>query len=59
MMAKRKSLYFISALYCPVFLIMEPGKTWTQGLFFCLAHLPTMAKYTGPSLLARLQSDRL
>lgn len=59
MMAKRKFLYFISVLYCPVFLIMEPKKTWKQGLFFCVAHLPTMDKYTGPSLLARLQSDYL
>lgn len=59
MMAKRKLLYFISELYCPVFLIMEPGKTWNQGLFFCLAHLATMDKCTGPSLLARLQSDDL
>lgn len=42
MMAKRKFLYFISVLYCPVFLIMEPGKTGNPGLFFCLAHLPTM-----------------
>lgn len=57
MMAKRKFLYFISVLYCPVFLIMEPGKTWNQHLFFFSAHLPTMDKYTGPSLLAELQSD--
>lgn len=55
-MAKRKFQYFMSVLYCPVFLIMEPGKTWNQGLCFCLAHLPTMDEYTGPSLLARLQS---
>lgn len=59
MMAKRKFLYFISVLYCPVFLIIEPRKTWKQGLFFCLAHLPTMDKYPGPSLLARLWSDYL
>ena len=59
MMAKRKFLYFISVLYCPVFLIMEPGKTWNQGLFFCLVHLPTTDKNTGPSLLARLRSDDL
>lgn len=59
MMAKRKFLYFISVLYCPVFLIMEPGKTWNQHLFFFSAHLPTMDKYTGPSLLAKLQSDYL
>lgn len=59
MMAKRKFLYFISVLYCPVFLIMEPGKTWNQGQFFCLVHLPTTDKNTGPSLLAKLQSDDL
>lgn len=59
MMAKRKFLYFICVLYCPVFLIMEPGKTWNQGLFFCLVHLPTTDKNTGPSVLAKLQSDDL
>lgn len=59
MMAKRKFLYFISVLYCPVFLIMQPGKTWKQELFFCLAHLTTMDKYSGPSPLARLQSGCL
>lgn len=42
MMAKRKFLYFISVLYCPIFLITEPGKTGSLGLFFCPAHLPTM-----------------
>lgn len=41
---KRKFLYFISVLYCPVFLIMEPGKIWNQGQFFCLVHLPTTDK---------------
>lgn len=48
---KRKFLYFISVLYCPVFLIMEPGRHGTRSQFFCLVHLPTTDKNTGPSLL--------
>ena len=58
-MAKRKFLCFICVLYCPVFLIMEPGKTCNQGLFFCLVHLPTTNMNTGPSVLAKLHSDDL
>ena len=56
MMAKRKFLYFISVLYCPVFLIMEPGKTWNQGQFCGKVQLTTMSsqndkkRNTGQSL---------
>lgn len=57
MMAKEVPVfYFCIILSC--FPDNGAGKTWNQGPIFCLVHLPT-DKNTGPSLLAKLQSDDL